>query len=204
MKIICIGRNYVEHIHELNNAVPEKPVLFMKPETALLTGNKPFTYPEFSQDIHYEAELVLRIGKSGNSISESAALDYIDSITVGLDLTARDLQQYSKEKGLPWEVAKAFDHSAPTSDKFIPVSQFPDTKNIRFHLDINGERRQDANTGLMIYPFEAIISYASKFFTLEEGDLIFTGTPKGVGPLHKGDLMEVYLEGEKMLECKVV
>ena len=203
MKIICIGRNYVEHIRELNNLMPENPVVFLKPETALLTGNRPFHYPDFSRDIHYETEIVLRVGVPGHSISESAALDHIDAIGMGLDLTARDLQQYAKEKGLPWEVAKAFDHSAPVSDEFIPLSQFPDLRNIRFHMELNGDRKQDGNTGLMIYPFEQLISYTSRFFTLEKGDLIFTGTPKGVGPIHQGDLLEVFLEGKKVLSCRI-
>lgn len=204
MKIICIGRNYVEHIKELHSAMPEKPVLFMKPETALLTGNSPFKHPEFSSEIHYEAEIVLKIGVNCKEISESAALSCIESITAGLDLTARDLQQYAKEKGLPWEVSKAFDHSAPISDVFIPLSQFPDLHNISFHLEVNGLKKQDGNTGLMIFPFERIVSYASKFFTLEKGDLIYTGTPAGVGAIKKGDLLEAFLEGKKMLSCTVI
>jgi len=203
MKIVCIGRNYVEHIRELHSAMPENPVLFIKPETALLTGNQPFKYPEFSHEIHYEAEIVLRIGIGGSQISESAALDHIDSIGVGLDLTARDLQQYAKEKGLPWEVAKGFDHSAPVSEEFIPADHFPDLRNIGFQLKLNGVVKQDGNSSLMIYPFEYFISYASRFFTLEKGDLLFTGTPKGVGPIRKGDLLEVSLEGRKMLSCKI-
>lgn len=203
MKIICIGRNYVEHIRELHSAMPESPVLFIKPETALLTGNQPFKHPEFSHEIHYEAELVLRIGTGGSHISESAAFHHIESIGVGLDLTARDLQQYAKEKGLPWEVAKAFDHSAPVSEEFIPVGHFPDLRNIGFQLRVNGEVKQDGNSSLMIYPFEYFISYASRFFTLEKGDLLFTGTPKGVGPVRKGDLLEVYMEGKMMLRCQI-
>jgi 2-keto-4-pentenoate hydratase/2-oxohepta-3-ene-1,7-dioic acid hydratase in catechol pathway len=204
MKIICIGRNYVEHIKELNNLMPEKPVVFLKPETALLRGNQPFHYPDISKDIHYETEIVLRIGTPGRSINQSAAINHIDAIGVGLDLTARDLQQYAKQKGLPWEVAKAFDHSAPISDDFIAINQFSDLKNIQFHLEVNGLKKQDGNTGLMIFPFEQIISYTSDFFSLEKGDLIFTGTPKGVGPIHKGDLLEIFLEGNKMLGCEIV
>jgi 2-keto-4-pentenoate hydratase/2-oxohepta-3-ene-1,7-dioic acid hydratase in catechol pathway len=203
MKIICIGRNYVEHIKELNNLVPEKPVVFLKPETALLTGNQPFHYPDFSHDIHYETEIVLRVGTPGHSISESAAIDHIDAITLGLDLTARDLQQYAKEKGLPWEVAKGFDHSAPLSDIYVPIGEFQDLKNIQFHMELNGDKKQDGNTGLMIFPFERIISYTSQFFSLAKGDLIFTGTPKGVGPIHKDDLLELFLEGKKMLSCRI-
>lgn len=203
MKIICIGRNYVEHIHELNNDMPEKPVLFMKPSTALLTQNGTFIQPDFSREIHYEAELVLKIGKSGKNISEADALSHIESIGVGLDLTARDLQQDAKAKGLPWEIAKAFDHSAPVSHQFLPLFSFPDPGNIRFHLELNGVKKQEGTTAKMIFPFEAFIAYASKFFTLEKGDLLFTGTPKGVGPIKKDDLLEVYLEEKKMLSCRI-
>jgi 2-keto-4-pentenoate hydratase/2-oxohepta-3-ene-1,7-dioic acid hydratase in catechol pathway len=204
MKIICIGRNYVEHIKELDNLIPEKPVIFLKPETALLTDNQPFHYPNFSNEVHYETEIVLRVGLPGKNISEVDAMDHIDSITAGIDFTARDLQKYSKERGLPWEVAKAFDHSAPLSKLFIPIGDFSDLRNIHFHMELNGMKRQDGNTHLMIFPFGQIVSYTSQFFSLEKGDLIFTGTPKGVGPIQKGDLLEVFLQGKKMLQCQVI
>lgn len=194
----------MEHIKELHSALPEKPVLFLKPETALLKGNQPFRHPDFSSEIHYEAEIVLKIGNTCKEISESETLQYIESITVGLDLTARDLQQYAKENGLPWEVSKAFDHSAPISEEFIPISHFDDLKNISFHLEVNGLKKQEGNTGLMLNSFERIVSYASRFFTLEKGDLVYTGTPSGVGAIKKGDLLEAFLEGKKMLSCAVV
>lgn len=204
MKIICIGRNYVEHIRELHHTVPDKPVLFLKPESALLCGDQDFRHPDFSSEIHFECEIVLKIGSRCKEVSESDALNHIEAIGVGLDLTARDLQQYAKEKGLPWEVAKAFDYSAPVGAEFIPLDRFEDLKNIRFHLEVNGEKKQDGNTGLMLNSFERIVSYASTFFTLEKGDLVYTGTPSGVGPIKRGDLLEAYLEGRKMLSCRVL
>lgn len=198
MKIICIGRNYAEHAKELNNAVPTEPVFFMKPDTALLIRNRPFYYPEFTADLHYECELVLRIGKLGRHISEKFAHTYYDAIGIGIDFTARDLQQKAKEKGLPWEKAKSFDFSAPVS-RFIPILEFKDLNNIQFSLQLNGQTVQAGNSRDMIFSFDAIISYVSKFVTLRTGDYIFTGTPAGVGPVKIGDKLEAFLEGEKLL-----
>jgi acylpyruvate hydrolase len=202
MKIICIGRNYVEHAQELKNEVPTEPVFFLKPDTAALQKDRAFYLPDFSNDIHYEAELVLKICREGKNIAEEFANRYYDQITVGIDFTARDIQQKQKEKGLPWEPAKAFDHSAPAGS-FIPLTGLPDFNKINFHLDINGKTVQQGNSSLMIFSFDKIISYVSSFITLRKGDLVFTGTPKGVGPVHKDDLLEVYLEGNKLLNVKV-
>jgi 2-keto-4-pentenoate hydratase/2-oxohepta-3-ene-1,7-dioic acid hydratase in catechol pathway len=203
MRIFAVGRNYVEHIQELHNERPEEPVIFTKPDTALLRNNSPFYYPDFSKDIHYEGELVLRISKEGKMIGEKFASKYFDAIGVGVDFTARDLQQNAKEKGLPWDIAKGFNGSAPVSDKFIPVKEFKDLKSIRFSLSVNGEIKQQGNTSLMLFSFDYIISYLSKFFTLRTGDLIFTGTPKGVGPVKVGDVISVSIEDEKLLEFEV-
>jgi 2-keto-4-pentenoate hydratase/2-oxohepta-3-ene-1,7-dioic acid hydratase in catechol pathway len=203
MKIICIGRNYVEHAKELNNPLPKEPVFFLKPDSALLINDKPFYYPEFSENIHYEAEVVLKISKVGKYIDERFAETYFEEIGIGIDFTARDLQQKAKEKGLPWEKAKAFDFSAPLSNTFISKSEFRDLGNISFRLDKNGETVQDGNTGKMIFTFSKIISYVSRFMTLRTGDLIFTGTPEGVGPVKVGDVLEAYLEGNKMLRCEI-
>ncbi|MBT1703435.1 fumarylacetoacetate hydrolase family protein [Chryseosolibacter indicus] len=203
MRIFAIGRNYVEHIKELNNEKPDEPVIFTKPDTAIIRNNAPFYYPDFSKDIHHEVELVLRISKEGKNIEENFAHKYYDSIGVGIDFTARDLQQKAKEKGLPWDIAKGFNGSAPVSDKFLPVSEFADLKNINFSLKINGELKQQGNTSLMLFGFDYIISYLSKFFTLRTGDLIYTGTPKGVGPVKIGDTLSAYIENEKLLEFEV-
>lgn len=203
MRIFAIGRNYVEHIQELNNEKPDEPVIFTKPDTALLRENAPFYYPDFSKDIHYEVELVLRICKEGKNIEEKFASKYFDSIGIGVDFTARDLQSKAKEKGLPWDIAKGFNGSAPVSDKFLPVSSFADLSNINFSLKKNGELKQQGNTSLMLFRFDYIISYLSKFFTLRTGDLIFTGTPKGVGPVHVGDTLSAYIENEKLLEFEI-
>jgi 2-keto-4-pentenoate hydratase/2-oxohepta-3-ene-1,7-dioic acid hydratase in catechol pathway len=203
MKIICIGRNYVEHAKELNSPLPENPVFFMKPSTALLIRNRPFYLPDFSNEIHYEAELVYRICKVGKSIPEEHAGDYYDALTVGIDFTARDLQQKCKDKGLPWEIAKAFDYSAPISEEFIPKSHFNDLSQIRFHLLVNGRKAQDGRSADMIFPIQRIIAYVSRFVTLKTGDLIYTGTPAGVGPINIGDKLEVFLEDRLMLTCQV-
>ena len=203
MRIFCIGRNYVEHIQELNNERPEEPVIFTKPDTALIRNGNPFYYPDFSKDVHYEAELVLRICKEGKNIEEKFAHKYFDSIGVGIDFTARDLQQKAKEKGLPWDIAKGFNGSAPLSDKFIQVSDFKNLKDINFSLQVGGQLKQQGNTGLMLFSFEYIISYLSKFFTLRTGDYIFTGTPKGVGPVTIGNILTAYIENEKLLEFEV-
>ena len=202
MKIICIGRNYQEHARELNNPVPAEPVFFMKPESAQLRNNQPFFYPEFSKDIHYEAELVLHICKVGRNIQEHFANTYYDGIGVGIDFTARDLQQKAKEKGLPWEMAKAFDFSAPVS-KFIPISGFPDIHNIRFGLYKNGEIVQDGNSRDLIFSFDTVIAYVSRFVTLKQGDYIFTGTPAGVGPVSIGDKLEAFIGDKKLLLCNI-
>jgi acylpyruvate hydrolase len=202
MKIICIGRNYVEHARELKNEIPTEPVFFLKPDTALLPKLRNFYLPDFSKDIHYETELVLKICKEGKHIQEQFASRYYDQVTVGIDFTARDIQQKQKEKGLPWEPAKAFDHSAPAGD-FIPLSELTDLKKINFHLDINGKTVQEGSNELMIFSFDKIISYVSGFITLKKGDLIFTGTPKGVGPVHQHDLLEAYVEGKKLLTVRI-
>ena len=203
MRIFAIGRNYAEHIKELNNERPDEPVLFTKPDTAVLRNNSPFFYPDFSKDIHHEVELVLRISKEGKNIQEKFASKYYDAIGIGIDFTARDLQQKAKEKGLPWDIAKGFNGSAPLSDKFIPVQSFPDLNNIKFKLTIDGELKQEGNTNLMLFNFDFIISYLSRFFTLRTGDLIFTGTPKGVGPVSVGNVLSAYIENEKLLEFEI-
>ena len=203
MKIFAIGRNYVEHIQELNNERPDEPVVFTKPDTAILRNNAPFYLPDFSKDIHHEVELVLRVCKEGKNIEEKFAHKYYDAIGVGIDFTARDLQQKAKEKGLPWDIAKGFNGSAPISDKFIPVNELKDLKNINFSLQIDGQLKQTGNTSLMLFSFEYIIAYLSKFFTLRTGDLIFTGTPKGVSAVSAGNVLSAYLENEKLLEFEV-
>ena len=203
MRIFAIGRNYAEHISELHNERPDEPVIFTKPDTALLRNNEPFYYPDFSTDIHYEVELVLRICKDGKNIDEKFASKYFDAIGVGIDFTARDLQQKAKEKGLPWDIAKGFNNSAPISDKFIAVNAFKNVKDINFSLQIDGALRQQGNTSFMLFNFDYIISYLSKFFTLRTGDLIFTGTPKGVGPIKAGNILSAYIENEKLLEFEI-
>lgn len=203
MRIFCIGRNYVEHIQELNNERPEEPVIFTKPDTALIRNNGPFYYPNFSKDIHHEVELVLRICKEGKNIEEKFAHKYYDSIGIGIDFTARDLQQKAKEKGLPWDIAKGFNGSAPLSEKFIPVGDIRNLKDINFSLQVDGKLRQQGNTSLMLFNFEYMISYLSKFFTLRTGDYIFTGTPKGVSAVIIGNILSAYIENEKLLEFEV-
>jgi 2-keto-4-pentenoate hydratase/2-oxohepta-3-ene-1,7-dioic acid hydratase in catechol pathway len=198
MKIIAIGRNYAEHAKELNNPVPGVPVIFMKPDTALLKDNKPFYHPDFSEDIHHEIEIVLKISKEGKHISEKFATNYYDEIALGIDFTARDIQSRHKEKGLPWELAKAFDNSAPVST-FLPKTQFADLRNLNFTLDVNGQTRQIGNTSNMLFSFEYIIAFASKYITLKKGDLIFTGTPQGVAKVNVGDRLEGYLEDQQLL-----
>lgn len=202
MKIICIGRNYVAHAKELNNEVPTTPVFFMKPDSALVISNRPFFYPDFSNDVHHELELVIRIDRLGRSIEEQYADRYFSEIGLGVDFTARDLQAKQKEKGLPWEIAKGFDYSAPISE-FFPVKKYKDIHNLSFKLDINGKTVQDGNSALMIFSYEKIISYVSRFMTLKTGDLIFTGTPAGVGPVAINDRLEAYLEGEKIMDFPV-
>jgi 2-keto-4-pentenoate hydratase/2-oxohepta-3-ene-1,7-dioic acid hydratase in catechol pathway len=203
MKIICIGRNYIDHAKELNNPIPESPVFFLKPDTALVRNNKPFFYPEFSEDIHYECELVIRINKLGKNIQKKFAHTYYNEIGVGIDFTARDLQSNCKKNGLPWEIAKAFDNAAPLSPEFVRIADFPDINSIPFRLDKNGETVQHGNSADMIFDFNELISYLSKFFTLKTGDLIFTGTPAGVGPVNIGDTLEAYVGDRLMLKCQI-
>lgn len=202
MKIICIGRNYVDHIHELQNAIPEDPVIFQKPDTALLKDNSPFYMPDFTQDLHHEVEIVVKINKMGKNIEERFAHKYYEEIGIGIDFTARDVQSKLKAKGLPWELAKAFDGSAPVSH-FISKAAFADMQNINFKLDVNGETRQQGNTSLMLFKIDYMIAYMSRFFTLKTGDLIFTGTPKGVSPVKVGDKLSASIEGQTMLEFEI-
>ena len=202
MKIICIGRNYVAHARELNNEVPETPVFYMKPDAALDTSNRPFFYPEFSSDVHHELEVVIRINRLGRSIEERYADRYYSELALGVDFTARDLQAEQKKKGLPWEIAKGFDYSAPVSE-FFPVKKYGDIHKLSFRLDLNGKTVQDGNTSLMIFSFEKIIAYVSRFMTLKTGDLIFTGTPAGVGPVAINNRLEAYLEGDKLMDFPV-
>ena len=202
MKIICIGRNYAAHIEELKNEKPGQPVVFLKPDTALVKGGAPFYYPDFSTNIHHEIELVLKISKEGKYIQPQFAHRYFEEIGLGIDFTARDLQDQCKAKGLPWEIAKAFNGSAPIGD-FKSVAEFSDLKNIDFHLEINGEVKQKGNTSLMLFDFATIISYVSQFFTLKKGDLIYTGTPAGVGPVQTGDQLIGFIGNEKMLHVEV-
>jgi acylpyruvate hydrolase len=202
MKIFCIGRNYVDHIKELDNAVPDAPVIFMKPDTALIKDNEPFYHPTFSNDIHYEVELVIRINRVGKKIQEEFANKYYKEIGLGIDFTARDIQTIQKQKGLPWEIAKAFDGSAPIGE-FIDKEKIADLKNINFSLKKNGAFVQQGNSSLMINSFDYIIHYISQYFTLRVGDLIYTGTPVGVGKVIIGDVLEGFIEEEKMLRCEV-
>lgn len=202
MKIIAIGRNYVAHIEELKNERPEDPVVFCKPDTAVLKDNAPFYYPDFSNDIHHEVEILLKINKEGKNIDAKFAHKYYEEIGLGIDFTARDLQAKQKAKGLPWEIAKAFNGSAPISD-FVPKTDYPDLKNLNFHLLVNGELRQQGNTSFMLYDFDTIIAYISRFFTLKKGDIIFTGTPAGVSAIKIGDRLEGFIENKKFLDFEV-
>lgn len=201
MKIICIGRNYAEHAKELGNEIPENPVIFMKPDTAVLKKGSDFYIPEFSQDIHYELEVVLKISKGGKYIQEEKASNYFEEIGLGIDFTARDLQSQLKAKGLPWELAKGFDGSAVVSE-FYKKSDF-DMKNLNFSLVKNKENVQDGNTSMMIFSPEKIIAFVSQYFTLRVGDLIFTGTPKGVGKVAENDILEAFLEKQKVLDLRI-
>lgn len=202
MKIIAIGRNYAAHAKELNNPVPTSPVIFMKPDTAILKDNKPFYLPDFSSDIHHEIEVVLKVCKEGKHIAEKFASNYFDEIGLGIDFTARDIQSKHKEKGLPWELAKAFDGSAPIS-KFLPKNEFADLYNLQFELKINGETKQKGSTKDLIFSFEKIISFVSQYITLKKGDLIFTGTPEGVGKITLGDKLEAWLEDKQLLNFEI-
>lgn len=202
MKVIAIGRNYAAHAKELNNPLPTSPVIFLKPDTAVLKDNKPFYIPEFSSDIHYELEVVLKVCKEGKHIAEKFAATYFDEIGLGIDFTARDIQNIHKEKGLPWELAKAFDNSAAISH-FIPKTQIENLNDLQFELKINGESRQNGNTKNILFSFEKIISFVSQYITLKKGDLIFTGTPEGVGQVKQGDHLEAWIGDEKFLNFDI-
>lgn len=202
MKIICVGRNYVDHIKELNNEQPEDPVIFMKPETAIPLRHEPFFYPDFSSDVHHEVEVLVKINRVGKNIDEKFAHKYYDEIGIGIDFTARDVQSKLKAKGLPWELAKGFNGSAPISN-FVPKTNFPDLQNLNFRLDINGETRQTGNTSLMLFRIDYLISFVSRYFLLQQGDILFTGTPKGVGPVQVGDRLTALIEDTPMLTFDV-
>lgn len=203
MKMICVGRNYRDHIRELNNDIPSDPVLFLKPKSALLLPDKDLYYPEFTKDLHYELELVLRIAKNGRYLRPRFAANYYKEVTVGIDFTARDVQDEQKRKGLPWEIAKAFDGSAVVG-RFVRLEEKKkDIQDLEFHLLINGEKVQQGHAAHMIYSVEQLLCHASRYFTLNIGDLLFTGTPSGVGPVRIGDRLEAYLEGEKLLDLRI-
>lgn len=202
MKIICIGRNYADHISELNNERPDEPVIFMKPDTAILPKKTPFVIPEFSKDVHHEVEVLVKICKVGKYISPKFAHKYYDEIGLGIDFTARDLQTMLKEKGLPWEKAKAFDHSAIIGD-FLPKKNYTSLENINFELRKNSEIVQKGSTSMMLWNIDEIVSYVSQFFTLKKGDIIFTGTPKGVAAVNVNDVLEGFLEGKQMFKIQV-
>jgi 2-keto-4-pentenoate hydratase/2-oxohepta-3-ene-1,7-dioic acid hydratase in catechol pathway len=203
MKIFCIGRNYAEHAKELNNPVPTgEPLIFMKPNTALLVNNKPLYYPDFTKDLHYEGELVLRVCKNGRSVQPEFASRYYDAVAFGVDFTARDVQDRLKSKGHPWEIAKGFDRSAPLS-KWVPLEEIPDVNNIHIQLKKNGEVVQDGHTSDLIFSFDSLICHISRYFTLHKGDMIFTGTPAGVGPVQIGDVLEGFIEGNHLLTCSI-
>jgi 2-keto-4-pentenoate hydratase/2-oxohepta-3-ene-1,7-dioic acid hydratase in catechol pathway len=202
MKIICVGRNYAEHAKELGNSIPDEPVIFMKPKSALLQAHTPFYYPEFTNELHYECEIVLRVSKNGKYIQEKHASNYFDAITVGIDFTARDIQDELKKKGLPWEKAKAFDNSAVVG-KFIPVPPDFSKKGIDFSLLKNNEKVQEANTTQMIFSINRIIENISGYFSLNIGDLIFTGTPAGVGECVTGDVLEGFIETQSLFSVEI-
>ncbi|MCU4156766.1 fumarylacetoacetate hydrolase family protein [Carboxylicivirga sp. A043] len=202
MKILCIGRNYVKHIEELNNQVPTEPVIFAKPDSALLLKNKPFFIPDFAEEFHHEVELVVKINRIGKNIAPQFAHRYYEEVALGVDFTARDLQSELKSKGLPWEKAKAFDGSAVLS-KFVNKEKFGDIQNVNFKMEKNGETVQNGNTGHMIFPIDRIISHVSQYFTLKIGDLIYTGTPAGVGPVAINDRLKGYIEDELMFDFLV-
>jgi acylpyruvate hydrolase len=202
MKIIAIGRNYADHIAELNNERPTEPVIFLKPDTALLIDNEPFYYPSFSNDIHYEVEILVKINNMGKNISKEFAHKYYNEIGIGIDFTARDVQTKLKEKGLPWEKAKAFNGSAPVS-KFVSKEKFNDLKNLNFSLKKNGDTVQNDSTALMLWNIDEIIEHISQYFTLKVGDIIFTGTPKGVGSVQIGDKLDAFIEDIHFLTCDI-
>ena len=202
MKVICIGRNYAAHAAELGNDVPAEPVVFLKPGTALTTGGKPFFYPDFSTDVHFECELVLRVCRNGKAIEERFAHRYYDRVGLGIDFTARDIQTACRAAGLPWEKAKAFDGSAVVGD-FVDVAELTDPDDIAFELAVDGEVRQRGRSSLMVFGFDRVIAEVSRYFRLQEGDLIFTGTPAGVGPVQRGQHLTGRLEGRSLLSCRI-
>ena len=202
MKIICIGRNYVDHVRELGNEIPDEPVIFMKPKSALLQAHTPFYYPEFTNELNYECELVLRICKNGKYIQERHASNYYNGVTVGIDFTARDIQDECKKKGLPWEKAKAFDNSAAVG-KFVDLTPDINRKNIKFTFNKNSEQVQQGNSADMLFSFDKLIANISNYFSLNIGDLIFTGTPAGVGECVVGDELEGFMEGNSLLKLEV-
>lgn len=202
MKILAIGQNYIEHNKELNSKHPSEPVVFMKPDTALLKNNKPFYLPEFSDELHYETELIIKINRLGKNIDPKFAHRYYSEIGLGVDFTARDLQRKLKNEGKPWEISKAFDNSAVIGD-FLPISQFPDIQDIHFRLNLNGMTVQQGHSADMIFPVNELIAYVSRFFTLKIGDILFTGTPAGVGKVAVGDRLEGYISDNKMFDFKI-
>ena len=202
MKIFCVGRNYVAHAKELGNDIPEEPIIFMKPKSALLQAHTPFYYPEFTNELHYECELVLRISKNGKYIQERFANKYYDALSVGVDFTARDIQNELKEKGLPWEKAKAWDNSAVVG-KWLPFAGLKNKKDINFSLFKNKELVQKGSSALMINNFDSVVAYISNYFSVNIGDLIFTGTPAGVGECVVGDELEGFMEEESMFQLEI-
>lgn len=202
MKIIAIGRNYTDHAKEMDNPLPEVPIFFLKPDSSLIKNNKPFFLPDFSSEIHHEVEIVVKIDRLGKNIKTTYANRYYSDIGIGIDFTARDLQRHCKKEGLPWEIAKAFDGSAPLG-KFVNKDNFADINDIPFRLEINGTTVQTGNTGQMIFPIDELISYVSRFFTLKTGDLLFTGTPAGVGSVHRNDHLQAFIEDELLLDFYV-
>lgn len=202
MKIICIGRNYAEHAKELNNNIPTEPIIFLKPKTALIVDGKALYYPEFTNDLQYECELVVRMSKNGKYIQEKFARKYYNAMSLGIDFTARDIQQKQKEKGLPWEIAKSFDGSAAVGT-FLSLEEHINVQQLNFELKVNNETKQIGHTSDMLFSIDKIVAYTSQFFTLNIGDLIFTGTPSGVGSLSVSDQLDGYLEGKRVLSCLI-
>lgn len=203
MKILCVGRNYRAHAEELGNDAPSEPLFFLKPSTSLFQGGGSVPYPPFTHELHFETELVLRIGTTGQAIDEASAEDHIEGIGIGIDLTARDLQRTLKEKGHPWEKAKGFDRSAPVSDDLMMLSSIPDLTNIEFGCDKNGVTVQRGNSGDMIFSFSRLLAHISRYMSLQKGDLIFTGTPSGVGPLEVGDHLHCWIGRRSFLEVSI-
>lgn len=202
MKIICVGRNYVEHIKELNNEAPKEPVLFLKPDTAILLKKQPFFIPEFSNEVHHEVEILVKINRIGKHIDHKFAHKYYDEIGLGIDFTARDLQTKLKEKGLPWEKAKSFDGAAVVGN-FLSKSDFKNIDDINFRLEKNYKLQQTGNTSLMLWKIDTLIEYISKYFTLKIGDIIFTGTPSGVAKVNSNDILKGFIEEKEVFSIKV-